>query len=73
LTLFFNPYIIRVSKTNGGNKMAVPIIETSLELEVYCGSCNENINHGYNYCPNCGLKIDWDKSTEDKNVKENNL
>ena len=27
--------------------------------EGLCGNCNEDVNDLYDYCPNCGAKLDW--------------
>ena len=30
--------------------------------EGLCGNCNEDVNDLYDYCPNCGVKLDWSEN-----------
>ena len=30
--------------------------------EGLCGNCNEDVNGLYDYCPNCGVKLDWSEN-----------
>lgn len=29
------------------------------EAEPFCGKCETNLEMEFNFCPNCGIKLDW--------------
>jgi len=47
-------------------------LETSLNGTIgcfYCPECEETLRRSYNYCPDCGQRLDWSEQNDKRRIK----